>query len=91
MLNAIERYFPEDFVWSKPEGGMFIWVEGPEKLDMEELYWKAIERNVAYVPGKFFYSHPGEGKSTMRLNFTMADEATIERAIRTLGDVFKNR
>ncbi len=91
MLNAIERYFPEDFAWSKPEGGMFIWAEGPEKLDMEELYWKAIERKVAYVPGKFFYSQPGEGKSTMRLNFTMVDEATIERTIRTLGDVFKNR
>lgn len=89
MLNALERYFPDGFTWSKPDGGMFLWAEGPERLDMEELYWKAIERKVAYVPGKFFYSQPGEGNNTMRLNFTMSDEPTIDRAVKTLADVMK--
>ncbi len=87
MLKALETYFPKEFRWSNPEGGMFIWVEGPQGLDMEELYWKAIERNVAFVPGKFFFTQKDEGLETLRLNYTMADETTIEQAIKRLADV----
>ncbi|MCP4401475.1 MAG: PLP-dependent aminotransferase family protein, partial [bacterium] len=89
MLNALEKYFPDNFTWSKPEGGMFLWVEGSKGLDMEQIYWKAVEKKVAYVPGKFFFTQKGEGNSTMRLNFTMSDEATIDSAIKTLADVIK--
>ena len=87
MLSALDNYFPDQINWSRPEGGMFIWAEGPRGLDMEKLYWKAVEKNVAFVPGKYFYSTPGEGIETMRLNFTMADEKTIDRSVRTLGEV----
>ena len=66
---------------------MFLWLEGPEGLDTEEIYWRAIERQTAFVPGKFFYAEPGAGNATMRLNYTMADEETIDRAVRTLADV----
>ena len=52
-----------------------------------DVYWKAIERNVAYVPGKFFYTRKGEGIETLRLNYTMADETTIKKAIQTLSEV----
>lgn len=89
MLQALQDYFPADFQWSKPEGGMFLWVEGPKGMDMEKLYWKAAERNVVYVPGKFFFAHPGEGIETMRLNYTMSDEPTIRRAIEILSEVMK--
>ena len=89
MLDAIEKYFPANFTWSKPEGGMFVWAEGPDGLDTEKLYWDAVKRNVAYVPGKFFYTQKGEGNATMRLNFTKSDEETIDRAIRILADVLK--
>jgi len=89
MLDAIARFFPDSFTWSKPEGGMFIWAEGPAGIDTEALYWKAIEQKVAYVPGKFFYTQPGEGQATMRLNFTKSDAAALERAVHTLGDVLK--
>ena len=87
MLEAFSQYFPETFSWSKPEGGMFIWAEGPKGLDMEAIYWKAVEKNVAFVPGKFFYTSPGEGLETMRLNYTMTDEATIDRSMAVLADV----
>jgi len=90
MLSALDRYFPDQFSWSRPEGGMFIWAEGPPGLDMETLYWKAVEKKVAFVPGKYFYSSPGEGLETMRLNFTMTDEKTIDRSIRTLSEVIKD-
>lgn len=87
MLSALDKYFPDGFKWSRPEGGMFIWVEGPRDFDMEKLYWKAVEKKVAFVPGKYFYSSPGEGIETMRLNYTMADEETIERSIKTISEV----
>lgn len=89
MLSALDEYFPREFSWSKPEGGMFLWAEGPKGLDIEPIYWKAIERKVAFVPGRYFYTEPGEGLETLRLNYTMSDEETIRRAIHTLGDVLK--
>jgi len=89
MFHALEAYFPESFRWSKPEGGMFLWAEGPEGIDMEKVYWKSVKRKVAFVPGKFFFTHKGEGIETMRLNYTMADEETIDRAVKTLSDVIK--
>jgi 2-aminoadipate transaminase len=90
MLSALDRYMPDDFKWSRPEGGMFIWAEGPPGVDMEKLYWKAVEKKVAFVPGKYFYTDPGEGIETMRLNFTMTDEETIDRAVKILSEVIGN-
>ena len=90
MLGALDTYFPEDFKWSRPEGGMFLWVEGPEGFDMEDLYWKAVERNVAFVPGKYFYTSQQDGIETMRLNYTMADGETIDHSIEILSEVIKN-
>jgi len=89
MLAALDKYFPDNFNWSRPEGGMFIWAEGPENSDMEALYWKAVAKKVAYVPGKYFYTSRGEGSGTMRLNFTMADEEIIDLAVSTLAAVIK--
>lgn len=87
MLNAMKAYLPDTYTWTQPDGGMFIWVEGPEGLDAEDLYWKAVENKVAFVPGKFFYIDKGEGLGTMRLNFTKIDEDTIDNAVKILGDV----
>ena len=87
MLAAMERFFPTGFAWSRPEGGMFIWAVGPEGYDMVDLYHKAVARNVAFVPGTYFYAGQGQGMETMRLNFTMADEDTLTRAIQTLAEV----
>ena len=89
MLLALDTYFPDDFSWSCPEGGMFLWVEGPVGLDMEKIYWKAVARKTAFVPGKFFYTERGEGLETMRLNYTMSDEQAIDMAIKTLADVIQ--
>lgn len=90
MLAAMARHFPADYAWTKPDGGMFIWVEGPAGVDAEALYWKAIEQKVAFVPGKYFYIDPAEGLPTMRLNFTRADEEQIARAIAALGSAMRD-
>jgi 2-aminoadipate transaminase len=87
MLEALANYFPTDFTWSRPEGGMFVWVEGPPGYDMEALYQRGIKKNVAFVPGKFFFTDSQKGMETMRLNFTMADEATIHAAIHVLSEL----
>jgi 2-aminoadipate transaminase len=68
---------------------LFIWVEGPEGSDMEALYWKAVAEKVAYVPGKYFYACRDEGSGTMRLNFTVADEETLDLAVSTLAQVIE--
>jgi 2-aminoadipate transaminase len=89
MLAALDNYFPDEFNWSRPEGGMFLWVEGPKGFDMEDMYWEAVKRKVAFVPGKYFYSSPDEGIETMRLNYTMTDEETIDKSIRILSEIIK--
>lgn len=89
MLAAMEAHFPGSYSWTEPDGGMFIWVEGPAGVDAEALYWKAVEEKVAFVPGKFFYINPEDGLPTMRLNFTRADEAGIRTAIAALGRVMR--
>jgi len=87
MLAALERHLPEDFQWTRPEGGMFVWVRGTVGVDMERLYPRVVERGVAFVPGKFFYVHPEDGISTLRMNFTAADPETIDRAVAIIGEV----
>jgi 2-aminoadipate transaminase len=89
MLRALEENFPKNFSWSRPEGGMFIWVKGPQGMDMEAIYWKAVAQKTAFVPGKFFFARKGAGNETLRLNFTMADEKSIEAAIRTLAGIMR--
>ncbi len=91
MLQAMSRFFPAAMHWSEPDGGMFIWATGPGGLDMDTVYRESIRRNTAFVPGRFFFTRQGEGLETMRLNFTMADEATIERAIETLSLVIREQ
>lgn len=90
MLTALSTTFPDGYTWTRPEGGMFIWIEGPKNTDMKKLYYKAVEKNVAYVPGEFFYTKKGEGTNTMRLNFTNVNEEKIRKAITVLSTVFKS-
>jgi 2-aminoadipate transaminase len=89
MLRALQDHFPPGFAWSRPEGGMFLWVSGPAGMDMETLYEPCVRRNTAFVPGKYFYTERGEGVETMRLNFTMANGNAIERAIATMAEVIR--
>lgn len=85
MLSALARYMPAGTAWTKPEGGMFIWITLPEGTDGAELLAKAIvKEKVAFVPGKAFYAD-GSGANHIRLSFSCADEATIEEGIKRLG------
>jgi 2-aminoadipate transaminase len=87
MLAALQEHFPPQLHWSKPDGGMFIWAEGPDSLDTSVLAHECIRRGVAYVPGTYFYPNQGMGLGTMRLNYTMSDPETIRKAVRIVGEV----
>lgn len=91
MMDAMEKYFPPTVKYTKPHGGMFLWVTLPEGVSAMSLFPKALESKVAFVPGAPFYAHGGkEDANTMRLNFTNADCGTIEEGIRRLGDLLSN-
>jgi 2-aminoadipate transaminase len=88
MLNALERYFPEGVRWTRPAGGLFLWVILPEHLNTTELLAEAIAERVAFVPGAPF--HPdGSGQNTMRLNFSYMPPEKIEEGIKRLGRVLE--
>ena len=87
MLASLDGRLPPGYRWTEPDGGMFIWVQGPEHLDAIDLYERCIERNVAFVPGKFFYIADVPGSAaTLRLNFTNADVGTIDYAVGVIGE-----
>ena len=88
MVSMIEEYFPKDIEYTKPEGGMFLWITLPKRISSRYLFDCAIEENVAFVPGDPFYTD-GEGKNTLRLNFSNSDEEKIQKGIKILGNILK--
>ncbi len=90
MLDALARYMPpeEGIRWTKPEGGLFLWVELPLAIDTEKMLYRAIEHKVAYVIGAPFFVD-GSGHNTMRLSFSSASCEEIEEGIRRLARVVK--
>lgn len=88
MLEAIEESFPEGVWYTRPVGGMFVWVKLNAPVDTSEMLKKAVARGVAYVPGKAFY-HDYSGIDTMRLNFTYPPKEKIRRGIEILAGVIK--
>jgi len=86
MEEAIKRCFPKQVTYLNPEGGMFLWVTLPEYLSAAELFDKAIEQKVAFVPGDPFYVSK-RGMNTLRLNFSSVDPDVIVEGIERLGKV----
>ena len=85
LLRALVEDLPTGFTWSQPEGGMFVWVEGPDQFDMDPVYERAVRDGAAFVPGKYFFASPDRGRSTMRLNFTTATDEQIGDAVSIIG------
>ncbi|HEY8423515.1 MAG TPA: PLP-dependent aminotransferase family protein [Clostridia bacterium] len=88
MEQALEKYMPQEFEFTRPEGGMFIWGEFKADIDTRALFPKAIERKAAYVYGDVFYPQ-NQGFNTLRLNFSNATPEQIDSGIKALGDMFK--
>lgn len=88
MLQAMDEYFPEEVVYTRPEGGLFTWAELPSYIDTKVMALQALEQKVAYVPGIGFFPNGGNN-SCMRLNYSCMPDERIVEGIRRLGDVIK--
>ncbi|MCL4499354.1 MAG: PLP-dependent aminotransferase family protein, partial [Chloroflexi bacterium] len=91
MLSALESFMPEGTTWTKPNGGLFVWVSLPEAIDVGEMLAEAIQKaKVAYISGRAFYPD-GSGKNSMRLNFSFCEEGIITVGIERLSEVIKGK
>ena len=88
MMSSIEKHFPKEVQYTSPEGGMFLWCSLPDHLSSMKLFEAAIKDKVAFVPGDPFYVD-NQITNTFRLNYTSADEATIEEGIKRLAKAIK--
>ena len=85
MLKCLEQ-FPEDVVFTRPQGGLFIWVELPAGTDTVQMLQRAVERKVAYVPGTSFCADGGH-MNTLRLNFSNSTQEQIETGMGILNEI----
>lgn len=89
LLAALEANMPDGVTWSRPEGGMFVWVTLPEGSDATELLARSVkEARVAFVPGSAFYAD-ATGRNTLRLSFTLADSRAVTEGIPRLAALLK--
>jgi len=88
MLSCFEKYMPAGVTWTKPEGGLFLFVTLPEGYDATELFNVAIKENVAFVIGEAFHCD-GSGKNTMRINFSFMNEEKTEEGVKRLATAIK--
>jgi 2-aminoadipate transaminase len=88
MLAALERHFPPEVRWTRPQGGLFLWARLPDGLDSALLLRQALAQKVAFVPGAPFFP-AGGGRETLRLNFSYCTPQLIEEGIGRLGRVLQ--
>ncbi len=92
FLDTMKQYFPEELgvKWTKPQGGLFLWVTVPEHIDTNELFHEAIKYKVAFVPGDVFF---GENPATnaMRINFSFASKEQLTEAVKRLSECIKSQ
>jgi 2-aminoadipate transaminase len=87
MLAALEQHMPADVRWTRPQGGMFIWVTMGDRVDTDLLLKQAVEKQVAFIPGSKFYPPGTVKKNELRLNFSYSDETQIREGIRRLASL----
>src|SRR3954471_15988103 len=90
MLDALAEHFPAEATWTHPQGGLFVWATLPDYIDTTDLLARALQSNVAFVPGRAAYLD-GRGGSSMRLNFSGVDEHAIREGVRRIGEVVREQ
>ena len=90
MLDALAEQFPREAEWTHPQGGLFIWATLPDYIDTTDLLARALDEQVAFVPGRAAFLD-GRGGSSMRLNFSGVGEDQIREGIQRLGEVVREQ
>jgi 2-aminoadipate transaminase len=88
ILAAFDEHMPklEGLSWTRPEGGLFLWVRLPEYMSANELFPKAIDKKIAYVVGTAFHCDGG-GHNAMRINFSFATVEQIKEGAKRLAEL----
>jgi 2-aminoadipate transaminase len=86
--EALEKHMPDETAWTRPEGGMTVWVTLPPGFDAGDLLIHTRERGIYFVPGRYFYLQNPQ-PNTLRLGFASVDEKIIARGVHTFCDVLK--
>src|SRR5207247_7781481 len=89
-LDALAEHFPAEATWTLPQGGLFLWATLPDYIDTTDLLARALQSNVAFVPGRAAYLD-GRGGASMRLNFSGVDEHAIREGVRRIGEVVREQ
>ena len=88
MVESMDKYFPKEVSFTRPNGGLFTWAELPDYIDTKEMATQALEQKVAYVPGASFFPNGGNCHC-MRLNYSCMPDERIVEGIKRLGNVIK--
>jgi 2-aminoadipate transaminase len=89
MISCFRKYMPEGVTWTEPQGGLFLFVTLPVHLDTDEIFKKALAKNVAFVAGSSFFCN-NSGHNTMRINFSFSNKEEIEEGVRRLSGVIND-
>ncbi|MDR2914737.1 MAG: PLP-dependent aminotransferase family protein [Tannerella sp.] len=87
-IECMECYFPDNIKFTRPEGGLFTWIELPEEISAREVLEKCLEKKIAFVPGGSFFPNKNK-ENTFRINYSNMPEEKIEKGLRTIGEVVK--
>ncbi|MFD6159114.1 PLP-dependent aminotransferase family protein [Nocardia sp. NPDC060256] len=87
LTAALRGHMPSGFSWTEPEGGMFVWVEGPADFDAELLLGRALDAGIAFLPGSMFYAATDAPRNSIRLSFANVSHSEIDRGITILADL----
>ena len=87
----MEENFPQDMgvKWTKPEGGLFLWITVPDRINTMDLFYKAIEEKVAFVPGEVLYPEGHRRYDNMRINFSYPTKNQIIEGVQRLSSAIK--
>lgn len=88
MVQTMEKEFPKEVIFTRPQGGLFAWVELPAKVNAREVLEKSLEKNVAFVPGGSFFPNGGK-ENTFRINYSNMPEERIIEGMKRLGETLR--
>ncbi|UWG99234.1 PLP-dependent aminotransferase family protein [Dehalobacter sp. DCM] len=87
-VKLMDDLFPDNVTYTRPEGGLFAWVELPAAINARDVLEKALEKNIAFVPGGSFFPNGGK-ENTFRINFSNMPEERIKEGLVTLASVLR--
>lgn len=88
MVESMEKNFPAGVSFTRPQGGLFAWVELPAHVNARQVLDECLKKNVAFVPGGAFFPNGGH-ENTLRLNFSNMPEERIREGITRMGEVLR--